>query len=168
MLDDTRYAVARDPEGAVVGFLQLVPSYGRAALSLGLMRRLPDTPNGLMEFLIVRTIQHGSEEGIDELSLNFAAFGRLLRSPAGGARAARGPAAPFADRWFQVERLYRFNAKFSPAWQPRYLVYQSYTSLPRTALAVMWAEGQAPRPALPRPIRGAARARALRAGRNAA
>ena len=168
MLDDTLYALARDPEGAVVGFLQLVPSYGRAALSLGLMRRLPDTPNGLMEFLVVRTIQHVSDEGIDELSLNFAAFGRLLRSPAGGVERVAGRLLRIADRWFQVERLYRFNAKFSPAWQPRYLVYQSYTSLPRTALAVMWAEGQAPRPTLPRPIRGAARARALRAGRNAA
>jgi lysyl-tRNA synthetase class 2 len=109
-----------------------------------------------------------SEEGIDELSLNFAAFGRLLRSPAGGLERVAGRLLRIAERWFQVERLYRFNAKFSPAWQPRYLVYESYTSLPRTALAVMWAEGQAPRPTLPRPIRGAARARALRAGRNAA
>jgi lysyl-tRNA synthetase class 2 len=154
MLDDTRYAVARDREGTVAGFLQLVPSYGRAALSLGLMPRLPDAPNGLMEFLIVRTIQQLADEGIEELSLNFAAFGRLLRSPAGRGERLAGRILRIADRWFQVERLHRFNAKFSPAWQPRYLVYQSYTSLPRTALAVMWAEGQAPRPALPRPIRG--------------
>ena len=162
MLDDTRYALARDPEGALVGFLQLVPSYGRAALSLGLMRRLPGTPNGLMEFLIVRTTQHAAENGVDDLSLNFAAFGRLLRSPEGRLERVAGRLLRIADRWFQVERLYRFNAKFSPAWQPRYLVYQSYTSLPRTALAVMWAEGQAPRPALPLPIRSRPRSAAAR------
>jgi lysyl-tRNA synthetase, class II len=154
MLDDTRYVLARDPKGLAVGFLQLVPSYGRAALSMGLMRRLPDAPNGLMEFLIVRTIQRLSDEGIGELSLNFAAFGRLLRSPTGRAERLARRLLRIADRWFQVERLYRFNAKFSPTWQPRYLVYQSSTSFPRTALAVMWAEGQAPKPAVRRPIRG--------------
>jgi hypothetical protein len=53
------------------------------------------------------------------------------------------------DRWFQIERLYRFNAKFLPAWQPRYLVYETITSLPRMALAVLWVEGQAPKPRVP-------------------
>ena len=38
-------------------------------------------------------------------------------------------------------------------WQPRYLLFEKPTALPRTALAAMWAEGQLPKPALPRPQR---------------
>ena len=53
-----------------------------------------------------------------------------------------------ADRWFQIERLSRFNAKFSPEWRPRYLIYQQHLALPRCALAVLWAEGQLPKPTL--------------------
>ena len=145
---DTLLVIARDAEGAAAGFLQLVPSFGRSAMSLAQMRRLPSSPNGLMEYLIVRTIQQLAEEGVDELSLNFSAFGRLLRAPANRRERLLGGVLRVADRWFQVERLHRFNAKFGPSWQPRYLVYQSYSSLPRTALAVMWAEGQVPKPTL--------------------
>ncbi len=145
---DTLLVIARDPEGAVAGFLQLVPSFGRPAMSLAQMRRLPDSPNGLMEFLIVRTTQALAADGVEELSLNFSAFGRALRAPASAPERLLGRILRLADRWFQIERLYRFNAKFCPHWQPRYLVYQSYSSLPRTALAVMWVEGQVPKPTL--------------------
>jgi N-acetyl-gamma-glutamyl-phosphate reductase len=49
------------------------------------------------------------------------------------------------DRYFQIESLYRFNAKFAPRWDPRYLVYESVLGLPRVGLAAMRAEGQLPK-----------------------
>jgi lysyl-tRNA synthetase class 2 len=50
-----------------------------------------------------------------------------------------------ASRWFQIESLYRFNAKFFPRWAPRYLVYTGSTALPAVGLAVLALEGQLPR-----------------------
>jgi lysylphosphatidylglycerol synthetase-like protein (DUF2156 family) len=55
-----------------------------------------------------------------------------------------------ADAVFQIERLYHFNAKFFPRWEPRYLMYEHVLSLPRVGLAALWAEGQLPKPALRR------------------
>jgi lysyl-tRNA synthetase class 2 len=43
---------------------------------------------------------------------------------------------------FQIESLYRFNAKFFPRWEPRFLVYDGALGLPRASLAALWAEGQ--------------------------
>lgn len=83
-------------------------------------------------------------EGIGEFSLNFAAFGRWLRDPAGPGERALARVLRGCDRWFQIERLYRYNAKFSPRWAPRYLLYESYLGLPRTAVAALRAEGQMP------------------------
>ncbi len=142
---DTVLVIAREAGGEVCGFLQLVPASGGTRMSLALMRRLPDAPNGLMEFLIVRTIDHLRSCDVGELSLNFAAFGRYLRSPANARERLLARILRAGDRWFQIDRLHSFNAKFSPAWQPRYLVYQTITSLPRTAVAALWLEGQTPR-----------------------
>ena len=64
--------------GHVRGFLHFVPSYGREAVSLSFMRRDPETPNGLTEFLVARSIEAFRARGTEEVSLNFAAFARLL------------------------------------------------------------------------------------------
>jgi lysyl-tRNA synthetase class 2 len=117
-------------------------------MSLALMRRLHEAPNGLMEYLIVRAIDHLRQDGVRELSLNFVAFGRYLRSSGNLAERLFARILRAGDRWFQIERLHRFNAKFFPVWQPRYLIYQTITTLPRTALAALWVEGQAPKPRL--------------------
>ena len=82
---------ARDADGVMRGFIHFVPSYGRPAMSLSLMRRDRETPNGLMEFLVVRAIDALKERGVAEISLNFAAFGRWLERPRGPGRAAARP-----------------------------------------------------------------------------
>ncbi len=135
---------ARDADGRTRGFLHFVPSYGRPAMSLSFMRRERSTPNGLMEFLVVRSIELLRERGVEELSLNFAAFGRWLGRPRNRVEAALGHVVSIGDRFFQIESLYRFNAKFGPRWEPRYLVHEGARALPRVAVAALRIEGQTP------------------------
>ena len=142
---DSVVVVARDADNHVRGFLHFVPSHGRSAMSLSFMRRDHDTPNGLTEYLVVKAVEVMRKRGIEELSLNFAAFARLIRAQGAAARALG-----FLDRFFQVERLYRFNAKFEPRWEPRYLVFEGALGLPRVGLAAMLVEGQLPRVAFSR------------------
>ncbi len=146
---DTLVLLARDGEGAIRGVLQFVPCYGRPVMSLSFMRRDPRTPNGLTEFMVATAIEKLRERGIVELSLNFAAFAQWIHSPAGRLQRALGRVVTLGDRYFQIERLYRFNAKFFPRWEPRYLVYEGVLGLPRVSLAAMRAEGQLPKPTLP-------------------
>jgi lysyl-tRNA synthetase class 2 len=145
---DSLLLLARDEAGEPAGLLHFVRCYSRPAVSLGLMRRDRSTPNGLTEFMIVHAIDALRASGIEEVSLNFAPFARLIHSPASAPERALGRAATAADRFFQIERLYRFNAKFHPRWEPRYLLYEGLLGLPRAGLAVMWVERQLPKPRL--------------------
>lgn len=148
--EDTLVVLARDEDHAVRGVLHFVPCFGRSAMSLSFMRRDPATPNGLTEFMVVSAVELLRERGVDEMSLNFAAFARWIHSPERPAERALGKVIALGNRFFQIESLYRFNAKFFPRWQPRYLVYQGLLGLPRASLAAMWAEGQIPKLELPR------------------
>jgi lysyl-tRNA synthetase class 2 len=126
-------AVARNTDGRVGGFLQLVPAPASAGLSLASMRRRRGTPNGLMEFLIVETLAWAKSEGVTEVSLNFAVFGSTA------SRSLRFVMLRL-DRVFQLERLRSFSAKFDPVWRPRYFCLERWTDLPAAGLAYLQAE----------------------------
>jgi lysyl-tRNA synthetase class 2 len=139
---DCVVVVGRDPDGVPRGFVHLVPSFERPVWSVSMMRRDPAAPNGLMDVLVVAAIEAARERGIEELSLNFAAFSRWLREPADrwerlGARAVR-----HGSRYVQMESLLRFNRKFGPRWDPRYLAYEGRLGFARAGIAAARIEGQ--------------------------
>jgi lysyl-tRNA synthetase class 2 len=147
---DTLFLLARDGDDKVRAVLHFVPCYARSAVSLSLMRRDPATPNGLTEFLIVRGIEALRERGVAEVSLNFATGARWVHEPTNPLEKLAGKVVVWLDKWLQLESLYRFNVKFGPRWEPRYLVFEGWHRLPRTGLAAIWLEGQLPKPHLPR------------------
>ena len=137
---ETLFAVAETDEG-VGGFLHLVPAANGRAYSLGAMRRLPSTPNGMMEFLVVETIGWARERNVQELSLNFCAFADVLRGDSRMPllRLLRG-GLRIADGMFQIERLFVFNRKFQPEWRPRYLCFERFSDLGLVGLAYLRVE----------------------------
>ncbi len=139
----TVLALAEDGEGRRVGgFLHLAPSPAGGGWSLSAMRRRPDAPNGLTEFLVVETLAWARETGASELSLNFCALTDFLapervRTPV---RRLVRRGLLLADNVFQLERLYSFNRKFFPEWRPRYICVERYTDLPAVGIAYLHAE----------------------------
>jgi lysyl-tRNA synthetase class 2 len=135
---ETIFAVA-ETRGGVGGFLHLVPS--TRGYSLSAMRRDRTSPNGLMEFLIVRAIEWARDRGTSELSLNFCAFADLFGAEhASRWRSGARAALRAADRVFQIERLLVFNRKFHPEWRPRYVCFERFADVPRVGVAYMRAE----------------------------
>ncbi len=139
------YLIARSPEGDLRAVMRFISHRGK--LSLDTMRRIGETPNGLNEALVCRALEVARERGVREVSLNYAGLGHLVRNePSGGllTRTLIRVAVGILGRRFQMERLVRFNEKFSPEWRPRYLVYESRIGLPRTVLRVLQVEGYLP------------------------
>ncbi|MFB9554620.1 phosphatidylglycerol lysyltransferase domain-containing protein [Streptomyces roseoviridis] len=132
------------PYGDLKAIIHFVP-WGPDGMSLELMRRDRSADPGMNELLIVAALQNAPRLGIKHVSLNFAMFRAAL---ARGEKIGAGPVLRlwrgllvFLSRWFQIESLYKFNAKFQPRWEPRFVVYRKSRDLPRIGFAAMQAEG---------------------------
>ena len=135
--------VTATKDGEIRAVLNFVP-WGKDGLSLDLMRRDRTADPGLNELMIVAALREAKALGVARMSLNFAVFRSALER---GEKIGAGPVLRrwrgllvFLSRWFQIESLYRFNAKFRPSWEPRFVVYRQTRDLPRIAIAALEAE----------------------------
>lgn len=139
---DDLYVLAWSPAGQLQGVMRFLAHRGK--LSLDIVRRVGETPNGLTEALVCHALQFARTRGIEEVSLNYAGLAHLLRADAPGGRLGKALArrllGPLRCR-FQMDRLVLFNEKFSPCWRPRYLVFESRAALAGTVFRVLQAEG---------------------------
>ncbi|WP_326723643.1 phosphatidylglycerol lysyltransferase domain-containing protein [Streptomyces sp. NBC_00243] len=142
-----------DGDGELRAVLSFVP-WGPHGLSLDLMRRDRDSENGLMEFMVIELLNRAQEIQITQVSLNFAMFRSVFER---GARLGAGPVLrlwrsllSFFSRWWQIESLYRANAKYRPIWEPRFLLFEKSADLLRIGVASARAEGFLEAPGLPK------------------
>lgn len=125
-----------DTDGAedqVVAMLSLVP-WGSNGVSLDVMRRSPQSPNGTIELMVSEICLQAEDLGITRISLNFAMFRSAFEQ---GAQLGAGPVARlwrallvFFSRWWQLETLYRSNMKYQPEWVPRFACYEDAREVP--------------------------------------
>ena len=142
-LDSSSILVRGFKNGELVAFLYFVP-WGQIGFSLDRMQRAPEPFPGITELMIVEMIEFCNENKYRYLSLNFAAFRSIIE------RAEKISAGPilrtlralirFFSGWFQVESLYRFNSKFQPDWNARYILYPRVADLSSVVWAALRAE----------------------------
>ena len=99
------------------------------------MRRDPTADNGLVELMVTALAENAAAFGVGRVSLNFAMFREAFER---GAQIGAGPLARLwrqglllASRTWQLESLYRSNAKYLPTWQPRFMCFEYTSDLPR-------------------------------------
>jgi lysyl-tRNA synthetase class 2 len=137
-------SVCFDAEGKPLAFNQYIPASEVNGFSLDLMRRTadPDAPNGLTDFVIIETIQWMAERGYRGLGLNFATMRTVV--------AGEAPDGPwthleksvlhhFSDT-MQIESLWKFNKKYEPQWNPRFVVTGPFLPLASSSVAIARAE----------------------------
>ncbi|WP_068398207.1 bifunctional lysylphosphatidylglycerol synthetase/lysine--tRNA ligase LysX [Kribbia dieselivorans] len=141
------HVLTRDTHGTLMGLLSFVP-WGHSAVSLDVMRRNPDAPNGVTELMIGDLMTHARTLGVQRVSLNFCMFRDTFEAAGqvGAGSFVNGLAVVLGqlDRFWQLERLYEFNRRFDPAWVTRFYAYDDPASLPQAAWAAGVAEGFLP------------------------
>ena len=143
-IDDQELFVLARKEGKLMAFMTFSP-WGKEGISLDRMLRSRDADTGVNELIITVATEYAAANKIARISLNFAAFRSIFeeadRISSGTILRFKRDVLRFFSKWVQIESLYRFNAKFQPEWNPRYLVYPSKTKLIEIGVAVSRAEG---------------------------
>ena len=147
-------AVCFGPDGRPLAFNQYVPASEVNGFSLDLMRRTadPDAPNGLTDFVIIETVQWMADHGFRGLGLNFATMRAVVAGEAGSGpwtSLEKSVLHHFSDT-MQIESLWKFNKKYDPQWNPRYVVTGPFLPLARSGLAIARAESVAELPVVGR------------------
>ena len=133
---DIRVGIAFGPHGRLEAFVSWLPVPMRKAWTLDLMRRRPDAAYGVMDALIVRSIDEARINGVSEMSLGMTP--RII----GSQDAPRGVEAALRAMFWGLDRfqrsgtLHRFKAKFGPRWEDRFLVVPSTSTLPEVVVAL--------------------------------
>ena len=143
-IDDRELIILTRIEGELMALMTFSP-WGAEGISLDRMLRSKDADTGVNELIIYTAVTYAKEHKIKRISLNFAAFRSIFEE---AERISAGPVIRlkrnflrYISKWVQVESLYRFNAKFQPEWNPRYLIYPGPTKLIEIGIAVGKAEG---------------------------
>jgi lysyl-tRNA synthetase class 2 len=128
------------------------------------MRRARDAETGTVELMVTGLLGEAARLGVLRVSLNFAVFRAVF---ARGERLGAGPVLRLwralllqVSRFWQIESLYRANAKYDPEWVPRFLCFARAGDLPAVSVAALRAEAFLVRPSwLRRPGRSPGRGR---------
>lgn len=144
--DDTGLLLvtATNEQGRVLGFIQWIPAAHLPGWSLDVMRRDTDAdiPNGVTDFLIVKTLEHIAAQGSRGLGLNFAVLRETMNAePSTRVEVLTRKVLDVVAEHSQLESLGRFNEKYHPRWEARYVARGDGSQLVGQALAVARAEG---------------------------
>lgn len=154
--------VALDSTNRVLAFETLVPMYAAEGWATDLMRRRPDAPNGVMEYLFARealTLKaegwkvygmglsplsseavggaDGAEPSTDGPDCGDPATSGLPEPASGSLDAAVNVLYHHFNHFYHFTGLHAFKDKFDPDWEARFLAYPNAAVLPRVVLSIV-------------------------------
>ncbi len=113
-------AVALDGDGTVVAFTTFRSTGADRGYVLDVMRRLPGSVPGAVEACVAEAAIQLRQQHVERLSLGLAPLARLRLDDGPPEERLLRAAALAARRWYDVDGLAFFKAKFDPEWEPRY------------------------------------------------
>ena len=130
--------VMRDHSGKMIAFCSLMPTYSNNAISVDLIRWLPELDLPLMDGLYLHMLLWSKEKGYKAFNMGMATLsnvGQLHYSYLRERMAGR--VFEHFNGLYRFQGLRRYKEKYSPNWEPRFLVYQKHYSLWESMLKVM-------------------------------
>ena len=119
-------------DGRIVAFANIWQGAGKEELSVDLMRYLPDTQHGVMNYLFIELMLWGKQEGYQWFNPGMAPLSGL-NNHALAPRRSRLGAFIFShgEHFYNFHGLREYKEKFDPEWEAKYMEYPGNLELPR-------------------------------------
>lgn len=118
-------------EGRVIAFTNLWEGSEKQELSPDLMRYSNHAPNGVMEYLFLKLMQWGKEQGYTWFNLGMAPLAGLENRPVAPLWNRLGSAVyRHGEHFYNFQGLRQYKETFKPVWEPRYLASPGGFALP--------------------------------------
>ncbi|MEO0063521.1 MAG: hypothetical protein RLZZ08_2081, partial [Pseudomonadota bacterium] len=122
-------------EGRIVAFANIWATEGRQELSVDLMRHLPGSPYGTMDFLFASLMAWGREEGFARFNLGLAPLSGIGARQLAPAWAKIGALVyRHGETLYGFEGLRAYKEKYAPLWVSRYIAATPGMALPRALI----------------------------------
>ena len=127
-----------DADSRLIAFATWLPYKQRTGRSLDLMRGHASA-KGIMDFLILESIDHFRELGVEEVSLGNAPLANVEQNRELYRREEKAVKFLFEkfNRYYGYKSLFEFKKKYQPVWRGRYLGFRPNANLLLVALALV-------------------------------
>ena len=129
--------MVRDREGFIEAFANIVTEFQNNGVAVDLMRHRARIESGLMDFLFVSLLLWAKEQKYSTFNLGLSALSGVgEHSEDALIERTLHYFYKNVNRFYNFRGLHDYKEKFHPTWSPRYLIYQSPSSLPMVSVAL--------------------------------
>lgn len=123
--------------GKIQAFANIWPGGEKEELSIDLMRYRPEAPHGTMDYLFVKLMLWGKQEGYQWFSLGMAPFSGLDEHSLAPLWNRLGVFLyRHGEHFYNFQGLRYYKEKFDPEWESRYLIVPGGFALPRILINI--------------------------------
>ncbi|MBC1419311.1 bifunctional lysylphosphatidylglycerol flippase/synthetase MprF [Listeria fleischmannii] len=142
-LEQAGIAVAKNKDGEIVAFANLMPAYNDELTSIDLMRYGKDAPSGMMDFLFIHLFEDAKEQGYQVFNMGMAPLANVGESKYAflGERMA-GLVYRYSQGFYGFKGLRNYKAKYVNVWVQKFVAYRKRSSIAFTMLQLMLLVGK--------------------------
>jgi phosphatidylglycerol lysyltransferase len=132
---ETLVTMVKDAQGKIMAFMTWAPIYGQNGWTGDYIRRIKDSPNGVMDFLLEL-----KERGYSVLGMGAAPFYGVVEDEKQDINfIEKGMKYIYenVNDVYHYKQLFEFKDKFGPRWENRYIVIPSSRDLPKIIIALV-------------------------------
>lgn len=124
-------------EGEIVAFANIWAGAGKEELSLDLMRHLTDVPNGIIDYLFLKLMLWGKEEGYKWFNLGMTPLAGIEEHNLAPLWSRLGSLIfTYGEYFYNFQGIRQYKQKFDPQWEPKYIAFSSGLALPRILIHI--------------------------------